>query len=774
MANEIRDVRTLLMCSVNANKVREKTYKECYTSIYAGPDANGCRQFVTYGNFDAISIYKTQGTEGEEWLKSIENDNKEIAKHISRDMCYLPIHLITYQNADVIERFWDDHKTLPVCLTTLLYGVTGGKNDINKYLEELLKTGTSRPDSKLGYIAYQAIDICDAVVIWLTDDIHYALDRAAQFVRGGFARKTYSLVGIDRSKMISDDIGKSKEALGEQIKNPGDKPFSLRIQGSIRDHEEAPKLFFDQLPKKAELRDWVGLNASVVTSCVFGNEDFTIDIQVPGVKGLLELFYNMLENSDVISDACWEIHTEFLQRDSYQNGKKYNGNSKNSILNSFTFYTDKDLFDQHLSKLPWASSYLELLATHVNIESDPILQDTASLFTKVVQIVNEYIKRAYKPGPDEENNKSLFQDVLCQSGTSMMNFIRLWSHLTDRLMQSDDLVFHGIGRDPAIFEALPESILKYYHDYLHRVVKNIIALGDEHGLENGKEQGWTAWGYDFDFLLVPEQDAETRISKLFKTTRLHGALLGDSCNRSDNCKGCAVKQNCMRRRAWPEKQVYIVEFQTGLLYDPPNFLFPVLHECFHIFGDKFRLRERRAELFVDVITLEIQYQLGLDKPWNTQIRNVLQKKLCVSQPCGLSLVRLERRVYDNWRKLFSGNASDSYNKICKQLTDPYYMSGEVYGKWKKMTEEFQTALPPNRWEKMLEKWEYYFHECYADLMSLLWLNLPLDTYLHQADLVWNMRKPFEDDLSNIERVKFIQRISLVLAAFSVTDRKSVV
>lgn len=795
----VRDVRTLLLCKVNVHHARKaakeakggagaveddgKIYKECYNGIYSGPVDSQCRQFVTYGNFDAISIYATAKAENEDWLQSVRIDNQQISANLSSERCYLPVHLVTYQ--ENASRFWKNAEGFPACLTTLVYGRQRNSEEesschdvmLTRHIKSICETNPPAEGSKLEYFVYQAINICDAVVFWMTDNINAVLKLSAELARKGIARKTFSIMGFDRQLMIQDNNQSALRQLCCRLQDHGKNDYQVRIQGSIRDHEKAKKFFLAQ--DSAKVLEWITGHTpeerahlapskaaelpSVSTVCVFGNDDFTVDIQKTGLEQLLNLAFKMLENSMDISLACWEIHTEFTLPGTYQTEHlttKPVPHPIHEALDKF-LVMHKEFFSAHITRYPWVLSYLELLVTHVNIDHDPILHAPASLFLGLVWISNEYFARATQ----ENGYRKQYQQILDNSRIAIQRTIRHWSQLTDQLTQADDLVFHGIGNDPAIYETLPESLLEFYHEYLREIVKSIISLGDFH------KPGWTNWDYDSDFLLVPDQNQNPRISKMFHVTELHEVLLENACSMRI-CKGCKENGRCRRNSSWPEKQVYLVEFQSDLLYDPIAFLFPVLHECFHNFGDKFRMRGVRAECLAEIIRLEIQSMLGLLGKEYRELGEYLQKKLMISQPEGLNLMRTESQIYKNWECLFLGAPGelfeDQFIALKQSLKDPFYLdNAEVFGRWREIGRGFQAKeYMPTKWRQLIKKWAYYFKECYADLMSLLWLELPITSYLRLLEQEWAEAYANNINADTPETWRYIQRTSLVIGVYS--------
>ena len=289
--------------------------------------------------------------------------------------------------------------------------------------------------------------------------------------------------------------------------------------------------------------------------CVFGNEDFDIRLQGLSTEHLLDLLFGMVEESNRIAKACWDIHTEFIDPNDYEPTQikiQTIDHELDKCLSTFTnFYKT---FSERGGPFPWTSAYLELLGTHVNIDHHPVLRAPASLFSNFVRIANDYFQKSCDSSFEDRVH---YQKIIKQSEDKIFRVIRNWSHLTDQLTRTDDLVFHGIGRTPAIYDTIPESILLFYHRFLRETVDFLIETGSL------KQK----CPHEYDFLLVPVQSQRPRISKMFSLSNYHEFLLeNDSfCKERETCKECPNKPKCDRKYIWPDKQVYLVEFQTSLL-----------------------------------------------------------------------------------------------------------------------------------------------------------------------------------------------------------------
>lgn len=277
--------------------------------------------------------------------------------------------------------------------------------------------------------------------------------------------------------------------------------------------------------------------------------------------------------------------------------------------------------------------------------------------------------------------------------------------------------------------------------------------------------------YEYDFLLVPEQSQRPRISRMFVLHGYHDYVLEHEYACPKDVESCndVCSENCRRKYLWPEKQVYLVEFQSSLLYDPTSFLFQLVHECFHFFGDSLRMRVVRAKRLADIVTTEILYQLDLEKPWYSDFWKIVRKELEIQRPIGLNLRRTAKQLYLQLNEFLSGQ---TINKLKEEGNTFYYLKGsEFSAKWLRLQSSYDNE-PLTRWERIIDKWRYYFSECYADLMALLLLKIEIVQYLDMVSTEWINSGTMADETDSPESWKFVQRISLVLGCYLLEEQEN--
>lgn len=741
------DVRTLLLCKGNQYAIRYgylKDYNAIYQSIPAFSERQSY-QYATFGNFDAAAIYKTIVKDGHTWLSELEEDRNRITEKLDFSMRFHPIHMISYH---ISEEFWEEMTNYPAVVITLVYGVnqSNHQNTCDRVINNFLKN-LEIDENKVKYAVYQAVNICDAIIIWATKNIPYTLQLAWNITHGGVARKTYSLPGLTLNGFCYPNLYEKRLIHEIQPCTQENECYNLRIQGSVRNHENAEELF---LKEHSLVEKWISLGekptgTSSVTR-VYGNEDFEVKITGLTSEAFVKLFINMMNSSTMISMACWEIHTEFLGcSDFCQGTEKTSTALKHPMDILLERYNKKVRSELEGKNHPWAYQFRELLITQLNIDHDPILHAPASLFVRFLDICLDFFQK-----PQEGMDKQIaeYEWIMLNSRENIQNILRHWGRLTEKLIWMDDLVFHGIGSIPAIHETLPESILESYHNFV-RDVADVIQLPDGKGTDR-----------KYDFLLVPEQSSQrARISEMFSQKR-------SECNKNKKCNECI--ESCDWKKPWPKEQIYLVEFSTEMLYRPESFLFPLVHECFHFFGDEFRCRKERKDRLTSLMAIEIQDYIGFRESWCKNLKNRIKAELeipryegCNLDKIGMMLVMKIQELADN----------DFFQKLKDEDGFDYLRGKYAQSMWERFRYSFspntnaRLSLSDSYWGRLISDWKYYFRECYADIMALLLLKMDLNIYFDLLNEEWINNPISRSKNKENSKDRFINRATLVFAVY---------
>lgn len=688
-----RKVKTLLLTKINHDAYSFDSYRGMYDNMrnkrYGKAFSQGVR-YLSLGSVDAFSLYDTTTEEvlnGNNWFGELYNDRREIILDSSEKICYHPIHLIANKSENTANTV---KQSGPFCLVTLIYGITEDEAQLNQKINRATCEHLSDNEWKIkaflqginplpsGSIeVYNAVNLCDAVIIWYTDDIIGTLKCADLIAGSNFARKTFTLVGIQWSTerhFISQEASAALRTHSE-----GD-AYSLKIQGSIRDRRSfdslesaivAEKEFNDQ--KACQITDYVSY-------LVPGQADFTILINaLSGIQleGILRfyLFGNTKASQarpeseesviDLVSPACWDIHTDLLFNNSQpgkrqstgqeaeeagmsteevtENGAPNEGMSQNgiqpleetkmlqfdatfsinnpaeTIISLYKKYCNNIL--KKLDYAPWAVAFFELLTVHASIDRHPVLSGTSFLVHRFLEVTYYYLNQ-WK-NADKEDDRKKAEKMLEQSQDTLQEVIRVWGVLTEQMLRIDDFVFRGIGNSSVLFNTLPECALDFYHAFLHQFVDVLLKMDEEC---NRKKKDVD---YHYDFLLLPELDRKISILPVF------------------NADASWKPDDKTVRQLGPPQQVFIVYFPIETVFTPIGFFAPLLHECFHYFGDTFRLRKKRTLFFCRFLA-------------NLIVANISGSWYKVPIHPSFKLASITEIIYNHLHSLFENNPEENY------------------------------------------------------------------------------------------------------------------
>lgn len=740
MPRASRDVRTLLLCKI------QKDFTAHYKNLYA-PKGSQKLSFMTMGGFDAVSIYPTlskRKANSPGWAEYIYEDKVNIISAMDENISYHPIHLVTY--CDTINSLWTAPKEqFPFLAVTFVYGIdkqrstyeapaNRAKLDQSTSIHErllqnyLLQKGIN--DNKTKYAVYHAVNLSDLIILWFTSDISYTLRVIAAIEQEGIARKTFTSVGfpLDGDKLYRD----------YKIPSESTPPFNLRISGTIKDY---PKFLdaYSALTTQFGAGQYAAYFSNPLFS-TFGEDDFSVDTDPVNTSFLVDLFEYWLENAEHWGDACWEIHTDIMcQKDTDSRNSYLSHSGVNDILTG-EYRKYRKAFDSHLCNYPWASKLLELLGVYLNIDRNPVLHGPGYLVHGCIRIANAYFCGEISGFPKNSDSLTV---LLHDSQDSIERFVRNWSQLTDQVTRIDDVILHGMGNIVAINNTLPEFIVDCYHALMHDFVDILVSFDQRDHRMDGIH-------FEYDFLFVPELNQRMRISKMFDTEGKHPTTM-------------------YKGSVWPEKQAYLMEFPTKYIYQPKTFFLQLVHECLHCFGDTLRLRILRADNMACFVAAHFMIALGFDEPVYTPLFSALASQLAMDENSEeLYLEVVIQKLSDKALWLAS---REGLKEIYHTANSLYYLySTDSVQNWTNLDRFYIRKDGYNiSLGYIMDSCKYYFKECYADAMSIAFLNLSPQEYfslfldeLPAPEKLEAAKKADDEFYSNIYVI--IQRIALVLAA----------
>lgn len=741
-----RDVRTLLFCKItpdertlfNQADPERKHHQKIYADISApNPiEERNKKTFFAFGGFDALCVYRNNSNDDNpEWLHDIYADKQRIIGNISPNVIYHQMHLVSHRKD--INEFWDmtSDAEFPFFLTTLIYGVnrkdeeTLEPGECSMYehtVSSHLQNAVNSAKDDIRYAVYNGISISDVVVLWRVKDIRSALDVISSIERCGIARKTLTTLSVP----LGSD-GRIMDCVYNRLISVAEESITLSIHGSVRDmnkfQEFQRKLtekrdgeITRKIRKTAKIcifsnREWQHAIPRYSYSMNLGKNDFTISATVSfaNVAQLLDLYY---ESHELISEACWEIITDFQKLDNDCDKCLYVAANKPSDILSHVYrdflkhYHDDKL---KLKNYPWSNAMLELLGTHYYIDCHPVLHGPSYLFYKSLRIANAYLAGEVEDFQDEKSRKALLE----KSERGILNFIDSWDQLTEQITRNDDAVLNNRSNTHTIHFSLPESALDFYHAFLRRIVDYVVEYD---AVENKKPKH-----FEYDFLLSPKSSDRFRFAAVFDTN-----LSFRPTSESD------------KHTIWPTKQAYILELPPKSVFCPMEIFIPAVHECFHCFGDTLRHRRIRKYCMAVFIAAVLMNAMGYgDKEYIALTQNLASKFVEPNfegdEPYfEYTFDELERNVYNclDLNVLYELAEADNkkyYYLLCDETLDYWVSARKNFHKHNAMRRAaMNNAENTIVMETVFEACEYYFKECYADAMTIALLQLKPSEYLN--------------------------------------------
>lgn len=787
MNEKSRDVRTLLFCRLSPDpwqsklsSEKKRNHKDIYKYINSLNlnGENNARSYFALGGFDALCIYPTNIQIDDEkdrsgWLGQVYKDKKKIIHEIKTDVVYHQMHLVTKVPVD---NFWDEsEKDLPFFLVTFVYGAqheSPGDFDmlphldgnecsvyehaIREHLTKLKKdksgypflsrepehNATSNPElSQVRYAIYNGISVSDVVILWRTNNISDTLEVVSSLEQMGVARKTLTTVSFPMNEK-----GEIRQEVYDRLNSiePQKNGMSVSIRGSIRD-------MAGFLNVRGMLED------ILQDSCCyqnFGKNDFTIEAAVSWktIGKLLKLYTN---KHDGISDACWEIHTDLRKNE--PDLAKILGEKKDykdpKLPTSVLFNEYKKFLRNckkyNLDQYPWCHAMEELLGTHSNIDRNPVLHGPSYLVYKSLRIANAYFAGEVTDFKD----RKLVDSLLIESRDNLLRFVRNWDQLTEQIIRNDDVILSGRENSHTIHISLPESVLDFYHAFLRKVVAFLVQCDDVAGRKPED--------FEYDFLLSPDMSKRFRFSEMFRT---------DMKYRSPN----------LGNKIWPAKQAYILELPIESVFHPLELFIPMIHECFHCFGDVLRRRHIRREYMALFIAANVVTALGFGSSRYGDLLAVMARIVYGKIPDESSFY-LKQTSVELLNNTMAILGHDGIDRIFKELPTAYYLySNDALAQWNDAKNHLKhdNGAQFISVEAIVKAASYYFKECYADAMSVAMLGLRPDEYLNmfrsEVELFDLEGRTWHDLEGGVHRKissmntmdSLVQRVAIVMAACS--------
>lgn len=742
-----KDLRTLLFCKIPTASAFQDLARLACKQVDASENDAAWKMYYAFGGYNALCVYPTLPAKGMEdgpnWLSKVYEDKQRFASNVTEQklVCH-QMHLISRND---YSGFWATDETHPFLFVTLVYGVLrtpqeeGKENKENhycslyescvaNYLDNALRREKNK--SHCQYAIYNGINIGDVVIFWKSNDIVKTLSLISELGYGNVARKTLTTIALP-----INSIGKIHPSALLCLQNaPSESELEILMRGTVKN---AIKFngFVDELGK---LSSRYG-NGSFALSLNPGKYDFTLSKKVTS-KELGELLTDMLlGQSELICQACWELHTDLLVSKSKLAGELPNSTALTPVItNLYEKYLEIYKNKQNQYRFSWWNSLLELYSTQYYIDRHPTLHGPSYLVYHSLHILNDYLEDL--PTDSAKDNVTL--RVITRSESSINHYISCLNLLMDQITHNDNAMISGYPNVHSILFSLPESMLDFYHAFLRAVVE---VLNEFDGDRIPKD-------FEYDFLFTPQQGPRFRFCPVINA-------------------GIDLRNDKNSEKVWPAWQAYVLEVPMKSLFEPMQLFPPMVHECFHCFGDLLRKREKRKDYMGHFLATTIVTALGFGTRNFALVEQALHDYLCDSNNTDVAKSRYLLEVVDHFKEklqsLFSQTSS---------IDAVFEKSGNTaYVLYTSATRELLRKIALNFYggdNKVLGTFsvlcscKYYFKECYADTMTIALLELSpmeyLTLILSELDLLTHSEANHKRQ--DEQETELAQRLAIVMAA----------
>lgn len=741
-----RDLRTLLFCKLptaaNFQKLNELAAKQL-------PYAEGndlWKIYYAFGGYNALCVYPISpvgrmNDDDLNWLGMVYEDKQTFAKNVTEvNLVCHQMHLISQND---YSEFWKEEENYPFFFVTLVYGVVRSgeeecakaNNEYCSYYErrvaQYLQKREKQEEIKTHclFAIYNGINIGDVVILWKSNDIEKTLSLISELGYGNIARKTLTTIALPISPR-----GKLSPAVLNCLENGrADSELEILMRGTVKDAKR-----FDNFIQKIQ-NSMPNEDVPYALSLNPGKYDFTLSRRVTP-QGLAEFVNGMLwQYDELIQKACWETHIDLL----VPTRKLAEQEPKTTVLTPVITQLYKQFLEIYKHRMcqrhySWWNSLLEQYCTQYYIDRHPTLHGPGYLVYQSLHILNGYLKDSLS----NSREGKLASRVIAKSEESINHYISCLNLLMNQITHNDNAMISGYPNVHAILFSLPESILDFYHAFLRTVVEVLIHFDK---LENRVLDN-----FEYDFLFTPQQGPRFRFCPVINADP-------------------ALRDNENAAKVWPVRQAYVLEVPIKSLFEPMKIFPPMVHECFHCFGDELRKRKERKEYMGHFLATTIVTALNFGEANYTKVEQAVQKYLIgdggTDEMKAPYLLEGVRQFDGQLKKLFS--QTSSIDEVFERSNNTAYClyTSDTLASFRNMTINYnskkgQDLIPLS----VLSACKYYFKECYADAMTIALLRLSPMEYLTLIKSELEFLADEESDSQNELAPGLAQRFAIVLAA----------
>lgn len=810
-----------------------RTHDELYQRLYkvgriGCSQSRSARAFLTFGSFDAICLYPTNPDPSNyAWFRQVYYDKLQLLHMPTDKIVYHQVHLLS-QHEDTKE-FWNAHDhDYPFFLTTLIYGANISEQDLGQtnrntdspasplepgecsiyehWIRLRLREKLREEQVDVKYAIYNGITVSDVVILWRAKDLVDVLNLISYVEFSGLSRKTLTTLGFPLNAK-----GQVKSCVTDALINNLDKTVSVRVHGLIRNAEQFQsmrKILTDAQPKRLSdrvchqllrLTEWaytdqdirarlstvidrepkerdIGdeaeqaataeaflqrmqdrINRALPALCTampnaiwsqnLGKDDFTVSAQISyaSLASLLEIYRTHYKK---LYRGCWEILTDvgisFPQE--YQEWFQMPDDPVDILGRLHDSFQKLYIDDANstesldLTQFAWFDALQALLGSHLYIDRHPVLHGPAYLVHNSLKIVYAYLAGKVT---DYETTEKLLR-LLKRSEEQIVHFVRSLDQLTEQISRNNDATLNNRSNTHTVHFSLPESALEFYHAFLRRIVDYLMMYD--------KKDNRIPRDFEYDFLLSPKTCGLFRFRSIFQT------------DHDDH--------DCNTDKIWPQKQAYILELPLESIFNPMEIFIPIVHECFHCFGDTLRQREHRKQYMALFIASDLVTSANLGLFSHQQLSDGIARTIySYGDNHGTYLSKSIQQLSSNTYRLFStahpdiliGNIPEDMRCLWNDAKHTLWNIEDFAKQPEKRITVVDTAL---------KNCKVLFKECYADAMSVALLKLTpaeyLDRFKNQLRSFHNQYTSNSDpgsfEQNSLDRASLAERNAVVLAA----------
>ncbi len=555
------------------------------------------------------------------------------------------------------------------CFAVTFIYGTNGRNSISK-IESDIKQIISLPDSN--YLIYRSVNLSELVIVCKNDSLTPILDSIATIGYNYPALQTHTICGFlydTHTSLIVDDV------------IPEDCVSMIKVTGTIHSHEKATKIISD-LSTTYQATSNAGHLA-------FGNNDFNLIYYNVNTKNIIKTLNNWINHSEEVLDAFTSIKTRI--HIPYNSKKELLSVVQENTSLQRTIQKAKNIVSKILQKqneyVDWICPFIETLNMLSDMCKNPVLMRIRYFVADTLYVFIKALDEIYSNSDFDELRFLQYNEKRFNSFTASFNA------LIECLVRVDGYLSQEPGYSPLIYNMVPAGLLEYYCSYMFTVTEAVNRFSD------------SAAEKEYLYATLPLPKLERYIA------------FCEVLPRSEHINLTT--------------QVNLIEIPHKALYHPQELLFSITHEVMHFCGESLRCRHIRYNCFLDFLTAYLLHEFDLGSVNNLVSHYI---KTCIN-----SFISEENHLYFN--KLLpeavraianTYNDIELKNRLQNVLLEYKRENKEEYSQYEQIVYMNRVSCQKSLID-LLVGIKDLFKECYADLMTVLFLDLTSLDYCRIID-----------------------------------------